>query len=147
MKPRFNEQVYAVDIKGTYKPSTNKTSSVASNPMKMLNQFEKEAEYEEESSIIDEEDENKKKEYQLIIQQSDGPQTSFFSVKEEGAKIGRHSSNQILILDESISRYHAEIKFEDRFFFLRDIGDTTGTFIKIEDYTPPSTTQKIWGQP
>lgn len=83
--------------------------------------------------MIDEDEENKKKEYELIIQQSDGPQTSFFSVKEDGAKIGRHSSNQILILDESISRYHAEIKFENGVFFLKDIGSTTGTFIKIEE--------------
>lgn len=67
----------------------------------------------------------------MIIQQCDGPQTSFFSVKEEGAKIGRHSSNQILVLDESISRYHAEIKFESGVFFLRDTGSTTGTFLKI----------------
>lgn len=57
--------------------------------------------------MIDEDDEEKRKEYELVIQQYDGPQTSFYSVKEEGAKIGRHSSNQILILDESISRFHA----------------------------------------
>ena len=67
----------------------------------------------------------------MIIQQYDGPQTSFFSVKEPGAKIGRHSSNQILILDESISRFHAEIQFKDEKFLLRDTGSTTGTFIKI----------------
>lgn len=82
---------------------------------------------------MDEEDGEKHKEYELIIQQYDGPQTSFYSVKEEGAKIGRHSSNQILILDESISRFHAEIKFEDGIFYLRDTGSTTGTFIKIHE--------------
>jgi pSer/pThr/pTyr-binding forkhead associated (FHA) protein len=81
--------------------------------------------------MISEPEEDKKKELELIIQQSDGPQTSFFSVKQEGAKIGRHSSNQILILDESISRFHAEIKFEENTFLLRDTGSTTGTFIKI----------------
>ena len=83
--------------------------------------------------MMDEEDGEKHKEYELIIQQYDGPQTSFYSVKEEGAKIGRHSSNQILILDESISRFHAEIKFEDGIFYLRDTGSTTGTFIKIHE--------------
>lgn len=36
----------------------------------------------EGSAMVDEQEENKKKEYELIIQQSDGPQTSFFSVKE-----------------------------------------------------------------
>jgi pSer/pThr/pTyr-binding forkhead associated (FHA) protein len=45
---------------------------------------------------------------ELLIQQSDGV-SSFYCLKEEGAKIGRHSSNKILILEESVSRYHAEI--------------------------------------
>ena len=54
-------------------------------------------------------------------------------MKEQGAKIGRHSSNQILILDESISRFHAEIKFKDDTFFIKDTGSTTGTFIKINE--------------
>ena len=32
--------------------------------------------------MISEPEEDKKKEFELIIQQSDGPQTSFFSVKQ-----------------------------------------------------------------
>ena len=47
----------------------------------------------------------------LIIEPVEGIQTNFFCVKEAGGKIGRHSANQILILEESISRYHAEIIF------------------------------------
>lgn len=80
---------------------------------------------------MDEEDEEKRKQFELIIQQYDGPQNSFYSVKEEGAKIGRHSTNQILILDESISRFHAQIKFSEGKFYIKDTGSTTGTFIKI----------------
>jgi len=34
-------------------------------------------------------------------------------------------------LDESISRFHAEIKFDESVFLLRDTGSTTGTFIKL----------------
>jgi pSer/pThr/pTyr-binding forkhead associated (FHA) protein len=90
---------------------------------------------EQEHEMMDESESEKKKEFELIIQQYDGPQTSFFSVKEMGAKIGRHSSNQILILDESISRYHAEIQFKDDKFYLKDTGSTTGTFIKITEKT------------
>lgn len=119
------------DSKGNPKQLTNKNVILPSFPIP-IKDMEKEGYEEKESEMIDEEEQNKKKEYELIIQQTDGPQTSFFSVKEEGAKIGRHSSNQILILDESISRYHAEIKFENGLFFLKDIGSTTGTFIKIE---------------
>ena len=47
------------------------------------------------SEVDLDEETNRVKEYELIIQASDGPQTSFFSVRQEGAKIGRHSSNQI----------------------------------------------------
>ena len=38
-----------------------------------------------------------------------------------------------MILEESISRYHAEIDFINKAFYLRDIGSTTGTFIKIKE--------------
>jgi pSer/pThr/pTyr-binding forkhead associated (FHA) protein len=38
-------------------------------------------------------------------------------------------------LDESISRFHAEIKYSDGKFLLRDSGSTTGTFIKIMEKT------------
>lgn len=67
-----------------------------------------------------------------MLQQCDGP-SSFFILKEEGGKIGRHSSNNILILEESVSRYHAEIEYDqmEGEFYLKDIGSTTGTFIKI----------------
>ena len=56
-----------------------------------------------------------------------------FKVESDGIKIGRHSSNQIVIFDESVSRYHAEIVFANEQFFLRDIGSTTGTFLKITE--------------
>ena len=88
-----------LEAKSSFKSATNKNipgivgMNVIENKPPEIEQME------EESEMINEDDENKKKEYELIIHQSDGPQTSFFSVKEEGAKIGRHSSNQILILD------------------------------------------------
>ncbi|KAL4468271.1 hypothetical protein ABPG72_015807 [Tetrahymena utriculariae] len=72
----------------------------------------------------------------LIIEPVEGIQTNFFCVKEEGGKIGRHSSNQILILEESISRYHAEIVYHEKKFFIKDIGSSTGTFIKVKDRVP-----------
>ena len=38
--------------------------------------------YSQSESMMDEEDGDKRKQYELIIQQYDGPQTSFYSVKE-----------------------------------------------------------------
>lgn len=70
----------------------------------------------------------------LIIQPVDGVQTNnFFWVSESGGRIGRHSNNEIVILEESVSRYHSKIEFQNNRFYLVDIGSTTGTFIKIED--------------
>ena len=41
--------------------------------------------------------------------------------------------NEVVIYDESVSRHHAEIMFKEDEFYLRDIGSTTGTYIKIKD--------------
>jgi hypothetical protein len=81
-KPRVNEGLYAMaDSKGNFKQLTNK--NIPSLALSVIPpQLEEKEMYEEEvSAMVDEDEENKKKEYELIIQQSDGPQTSFFSVK------------------------------------------------------------------
>lgn len=49
----------------------------------------------------------------------------------EGADIGRHTSNKILILDEAVSRYHSKIIYDNGTFMIKDIGSTTGTFVKL----------------
>ena len=122
-----------LEEKSSFKSETNKNIPGLIPVQILENQNNAKEEVKDMEKMQDEDEENKKKEYELVIHQYDGPQTSFFSVKEEGAKIGRHSSNQILILDQSISRYHAQIKFDDGKFMLKDVGSTTGTFIKIED--------------
>ena len=68
---------------------------------------------------------------ELIIQPTEGAQTTFYCIKDTGGKIGRHSTNQMVILEESVSRFHAEILFKNNEFYIRDIGSTTGTFLKI----------------
>ncbi len=37
----------------------------------------------------------------------------------------------MVILEESVSRFHANIEFYKNDFFIKDVGSTTGTFIKI----------------
>lgn len=39
--------------------------------------------------------------------------------------------NEVVIYDESVSRHHAEITYIEGEFYLKDIGSTTGTYIKI----------------
>ena len=85
---------------------------------------------------IEEEDPGAKKgigPVELIIQPADGVQTNnFYCLNEAGGRIGRHSNNEIVILEESVSRHHSEIEFKEGNFYLIDIGSTTGTFIKIQ---------------
>jgi pSer/pThr/pTyr-binding forkhead associated (FHA) protein len=76
---------------------------------------------------------SKKQRSELTIQQCDTPKGICYSLREESGNIGRHSSNQIIILDESISRHHARIEFFNGEFFIKDIGSTTGTFIRINN--------------
>jgi transcriptional regulator with GAF, ATPase, and Fis domain len=42
--------------------------------------------------------------------------------KEKPASIGRHRTNQIVLLDEHASRHHAEVYFKDDCWYVRDIG-------------------------
>ena len=70
---------------------------------------------------------------ELIIQPFDGVQTNnFYCLNEEGGRIGRHSNNEIVVLEESVSRFHSKIEFKEGRFYIADIGSTTGTFIKIQ---------------
>ncbi len=66
----------------------------------------------------------------LKIYSSDENQREFL-LKEETNTIGRMEDNDICIRDESASRYHAEINFDqgDNSIQIHDLGSTNGTFI------------------
>jgi predicted component of type VI protein secretion system len=44
-------------------------------------------------------------------------------------RIGRLNTNQIVVQDDSVSRTHAVITYENNKFFLLDLGSTNGTLI------------------
>ncbi len=55
--------------------------------------------------------------------------------KSSGVAIGRDSANAIVIPDEAVSRFHAELVMQEGRIFLRDLGSTNGTFmLKGEDF-------------
>lgn len=63
----------------------------------------------------------------------EGPTDVNYRVSTDPVSIGRHSTNQISIIDESVSRHHARIDCDGAAFHLQDVGSTTGTFIKIQE--------------
>jgi pSer/pThr/pTyr-binding forkhead associated (FHA) protein len=71
---------------------------------------------------------------QLIIIPEEGTHSSKFCVSEEGGRIGRHSTNNILVIEESVSRFHASIVYDKKkeLFKLMDLKSSTGTYIKID---------------
>ena len=44
-------------------------------------------------------------------------------------RIGRQMENDIVFHEEFVSRFHAEIRFEDGKYILQDNGSTSGTFV------------------
>ncbi|GLD96192.1 hypothetical protein PINS_up004870 [Pythium insidiosum] len=56
----------------------------------------------------------------------------------DGASGGRHHSNQIIVDDQYVSRYHFQIQYDplEKEFFLEDLGSTTGTFVYLKPDVP-----------
>jgi len=53
---------------------------------------------------------------------------SDFDLKASRTAIGRHSDNDIVIKDSSVSNHHARLNFEQE-YFLTDLRSSNGTFI------------------
>jgi len=49
--------------------------------------------------------------------------------------IGRNSKNEIHVVDENVSRFHAQIDYENGVYYIRDCGSSSGTFIRISEKT------------
>jgi pSer/pThr/pTyr-binding forkhead associated (FHA) protein len=55
--------------------------------------------------------------------------SQIFPIKKPVIKIGRKLDNDLVIQESAISRYHAEIKYEENQFVLYDLNSTCGTFL------------------
>jgi len=49
--------------------------------------------------------------------------------------LGRHLDNAVVFQDASISRNHAEIRYEDGLYVLHDLQSTSGTFVNGQRIT------------
>ncbi|GMF23165.1 unnamed protein product [Phytophthora lilii] len=56
----------------------------------------------------------------------------------EGARGGRHQSNQIISDDPYVSRFHFQIQYDpmEKEYYLQDLGSTTGTFMFLKPDAP-----------
>jgi pSer/pThr/pTyr-binding forkhead associated (FHA) protein len=65
----------------------------------------------------------------LTIQQAQGGQ-QVFRIEKSMINIGRQLSNDIIVEDKRVSRYHAQIKYQpDGQFVIFDLGSTNGITI------------------
>lgn len=72
----------------------------------------------------------------LELQITEGPlEGTSLTVGGEGARIGRHTSNSLVIPEPGISRYHCEISCNGSEFCVRDLGSTTGTYFYLRPHS------------
>jgi K+-sensing histidine kinase KdpD len=60
-----------------------------------------------------------------------------FELKRKTTTVGRHPNNEISLLLESISRFHAKIEQQDAGYILTDLNSSNGTFINGERIVSP----------
>ncbi len=53
-------------------------------------------------------------------------------IKKKLLKIGRHPENDLIINDPRVSRYHAQVRYENGQFMIYDMDAKFGTFVNSE---------------
>lgn len=71
----------------------------------------------------------------VLIKKDSEPYDSKHLVKENGVTMGRNSANGVVVMDETVSRFHSELEFnkKDGQFYFKDIGSTAGTYVIINE--------------
>jgi pSer/pThr/pTyr-binding forkhead associated (FHA) protein len=86
-------------------------------------------------------------EYLIYILVGKGEGESFKLEPDIEYTIGRHSKNNIRMLDENISRKHIKIKVKDDKYFITDLGSKNGTFVDGKNLAPGIETEVKEGVP
>lgn len=58
------------------------------------------------------------------------------SLSNKAISIGRDKSNQLIIADTKVSRYHAIVSFENEEAYIKDTDSSNGTFINGKQIDP-----------
>eukprot|EP00742_Colponemidia_sp_Colp-10_P003721 GILJ01003960.1.p1 GENE.GILJ01003960.1~~GILJ01003960.1.p1 ORF type:complete len:623 (-),score=109.09 GILJ01003960.1:167-2035(-) len=72
----------------------------------------------------------------LYLEVVDGPlEGKIIEIDQRGVTIGRHTTNDVVVPEAGVSRFHCQIAYMDGAFVLRDKGSTTGTFFYLRPFT------------
>ncbi|MBT3217741.1 MAG: FHA domain-containing protein [Proteobacteria bacterium] len=58
-----------------------------------------------------------------------------FCVPESGLSVGRAEENNIVLMDDGVSRYHATFMYDNGSLWLRDAGSRNGVFVDDQRVT------------
>jgi two-component system NtrC family sensor kinase len=64
----------------------------------------------------------------LVVKRAEGEE-EVLSLKKEMVTIGRHRTNDVVLHDASVSRFHAEIEQRGNDYFVRDLDSKNGVFV------------------
>lgn len=86
-------------------------------------------------------------EYSLYILAGKGERESFRLTPEKLYIAGRHSTNDIIIIDDNVSRNHFKIQVKGDKYFITDMGSKNGTFVEGKRLCPGIETEVKEGVP
>ncbi len=64
----------------------------------------------------------------LVVKRAEGEE-EVLSLKKDMVTIGRHRTNDVVLHDEAVSRFHAEIERRGNEYFVRDLDSKNGVFV------------------
>jgi hypothetical protein len=85
--------------------------------------------------------------FELSILVGEGEGQSFKLESGKEYTVGRHSENDIRILDNNISRNHFKIRIKEDRYFITDLDSKNGTFVDGKDLNPGVETEVKEGVP
>src|SRR5207249_3855567 len=72
----------------------------------------------------------------LIVRTGDG-RTAVYPLRDLTTAIGRGADNDVVVASDHVSRYHARVSWDGRWYVIEDLGSKNGTFVAGAPVTAP----------